>query len=178
MENLLNAEVIKAAASSPLGTLSLMCLILGVVALAFFKNAPTIAKVIVFAILLIGVAGFGSAVLNQQSPQLPIPVPEATPEFVTGRWQVEQKIAGFEGGSFIDYSEDGSFSGRQEAFIQGQGGRVQVSGAWEFTRLGKDKFRIMLNFDNGIQWQGTFRILSNDRIHNIDENYVAVRVPG
>ena len=38
MESLFNAEVIKAAASSPLGTLSLMCLILGAIALAFCQE--------------------------------------------------------------------------------------------------------------------------------------------
>ncbi|HWQ94087.1 MAG TPA: hypothetical protein VN418_01105 [Gammaproteobacteria bacterium] len=174
MENLLNAEVIRAAASSSLGTLSLMCLILGIVALTFFRSAPVRAKVLVFALLLIGVAGFGYAVLNQRSPS---PTPEATRQFVIGRWQVEQKIAGIEGGSFIDYLEDGSFSGRQEAFIEGRGGREQVSGSWDFTKLARDQFRMTLNYDNGNQWRGTFRILGHDRIHNIDENYVAVRVP-
>lgn len=176
MENLLNAEVIRAAASSTLGTLSLMCLVLGIIALTFFRGAPVRAKVLVFTILFLGVAGFGDAVLNQRlSPSNPIP--EATRQFFRGRWQVEQKIAGIEGGSFIDYSDDGRFSGRQEAFLGGQGGRIQVSGLWDFTKLARDQFRLTLSFDNGNQWQGTFRILGHDRIHNIDENYDAVRVP-
>jgi hypothetical protein len=174
VENLLNAEVIKAAASSSLGTLSLMCLIVGVITLAFFRSSPVRAKIFVFSLLLVGVAGFGYAVLNQQSPGK---IPEATRRFVTGRWQVEQKIAGIEGGSFIDYSEDGSFSGRQEAFTEGQGRRERVSGSWDFTKLAGDQFRMTLIFDNGNRWQGTFRVLGNDRIHNIDENYDAVRVP-
>lgn len=174
MENLLNAEVIRAAASSTLGILSLMCLILGIIALTFFRGAPVRARVFVFAILFLGVAGFGYVILNQQSSS---PIPEATRLFVSGRWQVEQKIAGIEGGSFIDYLEDGSFSGRQEAFIGGQGGRVQVSGSWDFTKLARDQFRMTLSFDNGTQWQGTFRVLGHDRIHNMDENYDAVRVP-
>ena len=114
MEKLLNAEVIKAAASSNLGTLSLMCLILCIIALTFFKNAPVRAKVLVFVLLLMGVAGFGYSIINQKS----LSPPEATRQFAVGRWQVEQKIAGIEGGSFVDYFEDGSFSGRQEAFIK------------------------------------------------------------
>ena len=174
MEKLLNAEVIRAAASSTLGTLSLMCLILGIVALTFFRDAPIRAKVFVFAMLLLGVAGFGYAILNQRSSS---PIPEATRQFVSGRWQVEQKVAGIEGGSFIDYSEDGSFSGRQETFINGKGGRERVKGSWDFMRLDRDQFRITLTFDNGNQWRGTFRVLGYDRIHNIDENYDAVRVP-
>lgn len=151
-----------------------MCLILGIVAMTFFKGAPVRARVLVFAMLFLGVAGFGYAILNQRSSS---PIPEATRQFISGRWQVEQKVAGIEGGSFVDYSEDGSFSGKQEAFIGGQGTRVQVSGSWNFTKLATDQFRLSLNFDNGNQWQGTFRILSPDRIHNIDENYDAVRVP-
>lgn len=174
MESLLNAEVIKAAATSPLGTLSLMCLILGVVAMAFFKNAPVRAKGVVFGLMLIGAAGFGYAFLNQKSPER---TPEASREFVVGRWQVEQKVAGIEGGTYIDYSADGRFSGRQETFVNGQGGRMQVSGSWDFEKRADDEFLLALNFDSGERWQGQFRILGRDRIHNMDENYVAVRVP-
>lgn len=58
MENLLNGEVIKAAASSILGVLCLMCLILGIVSLALFKDAPVGAKISVFVLLFIGVVGF------------------------------------------------------------------------------------------------------------------------
>jgi len=174
MENLLNAEVIKAAASSPMGILSLMCLVLGVIVLALFKGASARIKVFVFVLLLFGVAGFGYTVLNQHSPSA---TPEATRQFVIGYWQVEQKIPNAEGGSSIDYLEDGTFSGTQEIFTNGRGRRGQVKGSWNFMRLGKDQFRMALNFDNGTRWQGTFKILDNNRIYNIDENYVSVRVP-
>lgn len=177
MESLLNAEVIKAAASSALGTLSLMCLILGVVAMAFFKNAPVRAKIVVFGLLMLGVAGFGYAVMNQASPATPETIPEASHAFVVGRWQAEQKVAGMEGGSYIDYAQDGRFTGRQEAFVNGMGQRVPVSGSWDIEKLASDEFRLLLFFDSGEQWQGQFRILGRDRIHNKDENYVAVRVP-
>lgn len=180
MESLLNADVIKAAASSPLGTLSLMCLILGVVALAFFKQSPVRAKLVVFGFLVAGVAGFGYAILNQQQPGARPDAagpPEATRDYVVGRWQVEQKVGGIEGGSFIDYHEDGRFTGRQETFINGQGARVSVSGNWEFAKLDRERFRLELAFDSGESWQGVFRILGRDRIHNTDQNYLAVRVP-
>jgi hypothetical protein len=174
VESLLNAEVIKAAATSPLGTLSLMSLILGILAMGFFRDAPVRAKVVVFALLLLGVAGFGYSIVNQGSPEKP---PEASRDFVVGRWQVEQKALGMEGGTYIDYLEDGRFSGRQELFQNGQGSRVNVSGSWDFTELSRDQFRLELAFDTGEHWRGTFRILGRDRIHNNDENYLAVRVP-
>ena len=182
MDSLLSAEVIKAAASSPLGTLSLMCLILGVVALAFFKNAPVRAKMLVFGFLVMGVAGFGYAILKQQQPGAQASInssvaPEVTRDYLVGRWQVEQKVGGLEGGSYVDYLDDGSFSGRQEVFVDGQGERVNVSGTWAFSKLDRDQFRLELNLDSGEHWRGVFRILGPDRIHNKDENYIAVRVP-
>jgi hypothetical protein len=50
MNNLLNPDVIKAAASSPLGILSLMCLIIGVVSLGLFRKTLIRAKLIVFVL--------------------------------------------------------------------------------------------------------------------------------
>ncbi len=105
------------------------------------------------------------------------PIPEVTRQFVIGRWLVEQKIAGIEGGSFIDYLDNGNFSGRQETFMDGRGERLHVSGEWNFTKLAKDQFRMILKFDDGHQWQSTFSVVGHDRIHNMDENYDAVRVP-
>jgi hypothetical protein len=174
MGNLLNAEVIKAAASSNLGMLSLMCLILGVIVMGFFKKAPVKVRIIIFILLFIGVAGFGYAIMHEQSPHS---IPEATREFAVGRWQVEQKSDLFETGSYIDYFEDGTFSGRQETLVKERGLFDRISGSWSFKTLTKDQFQMTLNFNNGKQWQAKFRILGYERIHNIDENYDAVRVP-
>ena len=174
MNNLLNPEIIKAAAASPLGILSLMCLIIGVVSLGLFRKAPVWAKLLVFVFLFAGVIGFGATVVRRQNPQPR--TADASREFVIGRWQVEQRIIGTEGGSFVDYDEDGKFTGRQETFINGQGVRQQVSGSWTFAKVAKDQFRLGVTYDNGQQWKGTFRILDHDHIHNLDENYVAVRV--
>lgn len=102
---------------------------------------------------------------------------EATRQFIVGRWQVEQKIADMEGGSFIDYFEDGTFFGRRERFKEGLGERIKVSGTWDFMRLAADQFRMTLKFNDGEQWQGSFRIVDHEHIHNVDENYIAVRVP-
>lgn len=174
MESLFNAEVIKAAASSPLGTLSLMCLILGAIALAFFKRSQVRVRIIVFTLLFVGVAGFGYSLMNKKTPE---PIPEATREFAIGRWQVEQKVGDLEGGSYIDYNVDGSFSGKLQQFYQGQGRRVPVHGQWFLDKLSKDEFRVSWKFDDGSQSQAVFKILDRNRVQNIDENYVSVRVP-
>jgi hypothetical protein len=93
VESLLNAEVIKAATSSSLGALSLMCLILGTIAMAFFKKSQVRVRIMVFTLLFVGVAGFGYSIKNQKSPDpTPEMIPEATREFAIGRWQVEQKL--------------------------------------------------------------------------------------
>lgn len=190
MEPLLNAEVIKAAAASTLGILSLMCLIVGVIALAFFKEASTKVKLVVFVLILGGVAGFAYAVVRPSNPARPadpaIPtVPEApsapsaaveaTRAFVVGRWVVEQSGGGNQVRSSADYLEDGTFSGTQQAFQGAAGARVAVGGEWDFQKLGPDRFRLDLTFQDGRRWQGTFKILDPDHIHNVDENYVAVR---
>ena len=175
MDNLLNPELIKAAASSPLGLLSLMCLLIGVISLGLFRKAPIWAKLTVFVLLLAGVFGFGASVVRQQNPQ-PEGTPEVSRDFLVGRWQVEQTVAGTEGGSFVDYAADGRFTGKQEVFVQGTGRRQPVSGTWELGKVAKDQFKLQLKFDSGTQWNGTFRILDRDHIHNLDENYVAVRV--
>lgn len=178
MESLLNAEVIKAAASSSLGALSLMCLILGTIAMAFFKKSQVRVRIMVFTLLFVGVAGFGYSIKNQKSPDpTPEMIPEATREFAIGRWQVEQKVGDMEGGSFIDYNEDGSFSGKLQQFYQGQGQRVPVHGQWYLTKLSKDQFRVTWKFDDGRQAQAVFRILDRNHVQNLDENYVSIRVP-
>lgn len=133
MNSLLNPEVIKAAATSTLGILSLMCLIVGIVCLGLFRNSPVWAKLLVFLIMLGGVFGFGTAVLRQQNPRPA--TPEASRDFITGRWQVEQAVADLEGGSFVDYGEDGRFTGKLDFFQNGNGVRQSVNGTWQFEKL-------------------------------------------
>jgi hypothetical protein len=176
MESLLNAEVIKAAASSPLGVLSLMLLILGVLALAFFQKESVKAKLIIFATLTTGALFFGYLSLSSKLPD-PHPTPEASPAFMVGRWQVEQKIGGLEGGTYVDYFKNGSFSGREEVFANGQGKRVETNGNWKLEETSTNTFLLTLMMSNRPIWSGNFRILDENRVHNIDENYDAVRVP-
>ena len=174
MESLFSAEVIKAAASSVLGVLSLMCLILGAIAMAFFKKSQEQVRMTVFALLFFGVAGFGYSLMQQNATEKP---PEVTREFIVGRWLVEQKFGDVEGGSYIVYNDDGSFKGMTEYFYQGSGKRIPVGGQWRMVQLSKDEFRITLKYDAGNQYQAVFKIIDKNRVQNVDENYLAVRTP-
>jgi hypothetical protein len=122
--------------------------------------------------------GFGqfSVKFAQPSPKGTEAV-EATREFFLGRWQVEQQNAAFRGATFADYFDDGSFTETAELFQGDTGRRVAVVGQWEFAKLGKDRFRLALKFSDGRQWNGDFTIVNRDRVHNVNENYDAVRVP-
>jgi hypothetical protein len=102
---------------------------------------------------------------------------EATREFFIGRWQVEQRFAAITGTVAADYLEDGSFSESQQVFQGDNGRRMDRTGHWEFAKQAKDRFRLTLNFSDGQKWNGDFTIVNHDRIHNIYENYDAVRVP-
>jgi hypothetical protein len=175
MNNLLNPELIKAAATSTLGILSLMCLIMGILCLGLFRTSPVWAKLAVFLIMLGSVFGFGTAILHQQNPRPA--APEASRDYIIGRWQLEQAGDGGNSRTLVDFDEDGRFTGKQEVFTDGKGANRPISGVWQFEKLGKDQFRLGMTYDNGQQWNGTYRILDQDHRYNLEENWVAVRVP-
>jgi hypothetical protein len=85
--------------------------------------------------------------------------------------------SGYRDATIIDYFDNGSFSGSGQSFQGENGRRLPVLGQWGFARLARDKFRLTVRFSNGQEWNGDFTIINRDRIHNIDENYDAVRVP-
>lgn len=64
MNTLLTPEVIEVASASNLGILSLMILVLGGIALAFFRHSATWVKLIAFVLLFAGVIGFGYAIVG------------------------------------------------------------------------------------------------------------------
>lgn len=102
---------------------------------------------------------------------------EATREFFVGRWQVEQRFDAVSGTVAADYLEDGTFSELEQVFQGDTGRRVQRAGHWEFAKQAKDRFRLTLKFSDGQQWNGDFTVVNRDRIHNIYDNYDAVRIP-
>jgi hypothetical protein len=125
--------------------------------------------------------GFGQFSIKFAQPALKTPEAlDASRDFFVGRWQVEHQIGGYSGYSdatIIDYSDDGRFSGSGQSFQGENGKRMSVLGQWGFARLARDKFRLTVRFSNGQEWNGDFTIINHDRIHNINENYDAVRVP-
>lgn len=62
MEPILDSSAIRAAARTPLGTLSLMAWLLAVVAIVFFRDSADAIRLAVFLLMFAGVLGFGIAV--------------------------------------------------------------------------------------------------------------------
>ena len=59
------AQIITAAAASPLGILALLILAAAVLAFFFFKNAPIWARLFIFTLIFVAVCSFGAAVLHK-----------------------------------------------------------------------------------------------------------------
>jgi hypothetical protein len=111
---------------------------------------------------------------NLRTPEQPSPT-EASRDFMIGRWQVEQASGEVSGGSLMDYEENGTFTGSMTVFVNGSGQKQSRTGSWDVQKLSKDTFRLRLEFDDDTTWVGKFKIIDADRIHNIDQNYIAVR---
>ena len=75
----MDPELIKAAAGSPLGVLSLMVLVVSSIALAFFRDADPKIRLTVFILIFAGAAAFAAAVMMQKPTPVPGPVPEPKP---------------------------------------------------------------------------------------------------
>ena len=109
----------------------------------------------------------------------PVPPPndaEVSREFMLGRWQVEQAAGQASAGTVMDYQADGTLTGSATQFINGFGQRQNLSGRWDYEKLSKSTFRLELRRNNQPPWLGTFKIIDHNHIHNIDQNYIAVRV--
>jgi hypothetical protein len=102
-------------------------------------------------------------------------LPQASRDFIIGRWIVEQAAGEVSGGSVVDYEDDGTFSGSATVFVGGVGQKQRTAGYWNLEKLSRDKFRLKLRFEDQTTWVGTFKIIDRDHIHNIDQNYIASR---
>lgn len=112
---------------------------------------------------------------NKLEPAVPA---EPSRDFMVGRWQAEQEpTAGvLSGGSVLDFLDDGTFDGTATTFVVGIGRKQRLAGRWDFEKLSKETFRLKLRFDNQSTWLGTFKIIDQDHIHNVKENYISVRI--
>jgi hypothetical protein len=110
-------------------------------------------------------------------PVSPIPAirPEVSSDYFVGRWR--SRFTG-DTGAETEYDMDGTFSGSESQFRGNNGQRVQTHGNWLFSRLSNDTFRLTLRYTHPFpnSWQGTFRVIDDNRVHNVDEDYDAVRV--
>ena len=102
--------------------------------------------------------------------------PMASRDFIIGRWQVELDSGEVSAGTVTNYHADGTFTGLATNFVGGSGEKQRTSGRWKFEKLSSDTFRLTLWHDDESTWLGTFKIIDQDHVHNIDQNYVAVRI--
>jgi hypothetical protein len=118
--------------------------------------------------------------LQASSPSPPVdPAPrgaEASRDFIIGRWQVEQANGQFSSGTVMDFQADGTFTGSQTLFVNGLGQRQDMAGSWNVEKLSKDTFRLEAQYQNGQTQMARFRVIDHNHIHNIDQNYISVRL--
>ena len=111
---------------------------------------------------------------NSQRPEQTTPT-EASRNFIIGRWQVEQTAGEVSAGTVVNYEENGTFGGSMTKFVGSVGQKQPTAGYWDIEKLSKDMFRLKIRFEDNSTWVGTFKIIDHDHIHNIDQNYIAVR---
>ena len=104
------------------------------------------------------------------------PAIEVSRDFFIGRWQVEQNTGAVSGGTQLNYAGDGRLNGYMTQFVNGVGQKQYVTGNWGVSKINKETFRLDVTLDNGYPWMGTFKVIDQDHIHNVDQNYVAVRL--
>jgi hypothetical protein len=92
-------QIISAAAQSPLGIMALLSLALSILAYFFFAQASEKVRVGIFAMLFVGVAGFGAAMFSSGSDadtadnDLANQPPTAAGEPLLGHWSGEAQDA-------------------------------------------------------------------------------------
>ena len=103
--------------------------------------------------------------------------PALTRESFGGRWRAQRSVGGYNEETVVDYHNDGTFSGWEQQFINGYGQRVPTQGRWNVEVLSPDTFRLTVAAPSGYPSQATeFRVLDQDHVQNVQENYVAERV--
>jgi hypothetical protein len=106
----------------------------------------------------------------------PSSLPVVSRNFFIGRWQAQQTVGQISRETVTDYFNNGSFESEEKLFINGQGQKVKSMGRWVFNELSEQSFHLRLEFNDGQQWQGKFKIIDQNRVQNIDQNYIAIRI--
>ena len=111
---------------------------------------------------------------NSQKPEQTTSA-EASRDFMVGRWHVDQTYGETSVRTLVNYEDDGTYHGSTTTFVGGSEKKQYWSGNWSLEKLSKDTFHLKLLANNQVAWEGTFKITDQDHIHNIDQNYDAVR---
>ena len=128
------------------------------------RLSPHQAFVAMVIFLVLSVAALMAGVLAWMcQPILPPPgsvalpgEPTASREFFIGRWDVQPKAGETEGGSHMEYFEDGRFEGVVDQFAKSERRRTPAKGTWELLVVCKDKFYLTVNFEGREPWMGYF----------------------
>ncbi|GEM_PF-5361771 len=115
-------DIIKEAATSPLGLLALMIIALAILAFFFFRDAPTKVKLSIFLLLFLGVAVFAAKVVSKANEVAAsqarenTPAPSTTPSSTVGVPDVAKPttIPGDTGWIFAGY-----FDTQTDRFVEG-----------------------------------------------------------
>jgi len=80
-------DIIAKAGQSPLGTLALIILIVGILAVIFFQQAPVAVRFAIFVLILGSACAFAVAVMREIPTPTPPTAPTPAPVDVSGDWE-------------------------------------------------------------------------------------------
>ena len=176
-ENL--ANILDSANANPFGVA--LAIFLSVFLMGFFlsKNESEKFKLLVYissfiiAIILFSSASFLHSIIIDKNPQITKQI-RLSQDFILGRWRVEQAFGDISSVTVTSYEQDGTCSGY--GYTTGfQGQRQNFRGEWKFRKISSKKFQLEILFENQKSWSSTFAMINENKIHNIDENYMAIR---
>lgn len=125
----------------------------------------------------VGVPGLFEMEFNPPAPAPAAPAEiDVSRDYFVGRWRANQSTGALSGETVTEYFDDGTFESASSRFVGAEGQRQQFGGYWEFEKLSANRFKLFLEDHNGGTWSGTFKALDKNRVHNIDQNYIAERV--
>lgn len=155
---------IGARTARPLWLMALLAVVTGVVAYTLFSGG-SLQKAMI--------PGWLEFDFAPRPPAAPAPLrPAASREFILGEWEVEQWSGSNAANTRLTYYADGTVKG----WGTYAGLRTPWTGQWDFEKLSDDTFRLNATI-NGATMNSSFRIFDRDHIQNLDNNYMAVRVP-
>jgi hypothetical protein len=101
---------------------------------------------------------------------------QLTRDFIVGNWRAKQDFDQFSRETIINYRADGTFTGNATVFQGGLGQKQFIQGRWHFVKVSDESFQLTLvSYDSQQSVADTFKIIDKNKVHNIQQNYIAVR---